>query len=143
MHQPEVKGLLYIDICNLLMIFLVTLLADFTERSIQFNIVATGVFLFKCIIGTNYRDKKSYTALRNLMVIRLMIDALIVMPLIAFFRKYSATSSYNLLMVFFVTITSQLFVILRHFANLFFVSTIECIEQISPPNPINVNGFPQ
>lgn len=120
--------MLYYDLFILLMVFLVTLLADFTKRSIQFNIVSSGLFLLKCLIGARYIASKSYTSLRYLTATRLLVDGLLIMPCIFIYRSYSATSSYNLLMVFFIATVSELFIVLRHFGNLFFVSTVECIE---------------
>ena len=136
-------SLLYTDLFNLIAVFLINLMADFTERSFQFNVMASCVFLLKCLISAGYRNYKSYSSVRILFAIRLSIDGLIIMPGIYVYRWYTATSSYNILMVFFITTASEAFLVLIYSWQLFLVSTVEHIEKISPNRTVNLAGFPQ
>ena len=129
-YQPEIKYLLYWDASVLLLVFLLTLLADFTARSIQFNIVISLFFLAKVLLSARYRLYKSFTTLRNLVTNRLAIDAIVILPVVALYRARSATSSYNILIVFILLSVSELIILIRYAANLFLVNSIEVLEAL-------------
>ena len=72
-----------------------------------------------------------------------MVDALLILPIIAIFRAVSATSSYNILIVIVVVAVSDIVILSRYAASLFLVNSLECLEALQPADNININGFPQ
>jgi hypothetical protein len=120
-----------------------TLLSNFSERSIQFNIVVSVVFLIKCFLGARYRPHKSFTMLRWYIIMRFFLDLFLLVPVLAYFLVRSSTSAYNLIIVFLIISISELIVILRNINNLYAKSDVECLEMLQPDEKVNLNGFPQ
>jgi hypothetical protein len=120
-----------------------TLLSNFSERSIQFNIVISVSFLLKCFIGARYRPHKSFSMLRWYIIMRLFLDLFLIVPVLVYFLVRSSTSAYNLIIVYLILSISELIVILRNINNLYAKSDVECLEMLQPPEKVNFNGFPQ
>ena len=79
----------YADCAIFIFIFLLLLLANFTERSITFNIIVSAGFLAKSLIGARYRKRTSFSLLREYVIQRLLMDCVIILPLVAIFAVYS------------------------------------------------------
>lgn len=108
----------------------------------MFNITISVIFFLKCFLGAFYREYRSFTMLREYMINRLLIDALLVMPALIYFRLRTATSSNSEVIVLSITIVSEFFILVRYSRGLFTVSTVETIEMIQPKDLVNVNRFP-
>jgi hypothetical protein len=115
-----------------MLVFLLCLLSNFTERSIEFNLIVAAAFLAKALFGTSLRKSKSFHLLRTYIMKRLALDCALILPLIVFYKTYSATSSNNLLIVLGVLTLSEVGILLTFGRFLFKKSKIECIEDLQP-----------
>jgi hypothetical protein len=89
------------------------LLANFTERSQQFNLVISGAFLCKCIIGTQFRQS-SFSKLREYFILRLTADAVLILPIVVYYKLRSATYTYNYIIVILTLVISELILLLKN-----------------------------
>ena len=110
--------------------FFITLLANFTERSIQFNIVISIAFLVKCLIGGKYRNNASFVRLRLHIITRLAIDICLILPIIFIYKLNSATYTYNYIIVLITLVVSEILVLVKNGRNLYSKTIIESIEQV-------------
>ena len=126
--QPPIKQLFYFDLIVFIFVFFITLLANFTERSIQFNIVVSMAFLVKCIVGGKYRNHASFVRLRLHIITRLAIDICLILPIIFIYKINSATYTYNYIIVIITLVVSEIFVLVKNSSNLYTKTIIESIE---------------
>lgn len=122
---PEGKTLMYYDIIVLIITFFLTLLCDFTARSIQFNISIAVLLVIKVAIGANFAAQKTFTILRWHMTLRVVVDALLIIPAMLVFKMLFSTSAWNLLIVFLVLTFSELLLLARNFNYLYYIGSIE------------------
>ena len=105
------------------------LIANFTERSVLFNVVISAAFLSKALISAHMRNQKSFSLVRKLTVIRLGADCLI-LPILVYFKYFSKAYAYNFYVVLIIMALTELGYLLNHFRHLGRKSIIECLEQI-------------
>ena len=84
----------------------------------------------KCIVGGKYRNHASFVGLRLHMITRLLIDICLILPIIFFYKIYSATYTYNYIIVIITLVLSEIFVLVKNGRNLYTKTIIESIEQI-------------
>ena len=143
-YQPNLASVFYFDIVVLVVVFFMTLLSSYTERSIRFNIAITILFFVKAILGTRYRLVRQYRALRLLLVQRFLFDIFLIIPAVGYFRLYSNCSPFNLAIVIFVVAISELITLIRNCWYLGRKSTIETIESLQATGAhVNLQGFTQ
>ena len=123
--------LVYFDLGVFVVIFFMMLMANFTERSVMFNLVISGAFLSKVMISAHMRSSKSFSVVRKLTVIRLGADCLI-LPLLIYFKYFTKAYTYNYFVVLIILALTELGYLMHHFRHLGNKSIIECLEQISP-----------
>lgn len=124
------KQIFYYDIFIFMIVFFITLLANFTERSQQFNIVISAAFLSKSLIGIQYREKASFSLLRQYFIMRLAADTILILPLVVYYKLFSATYTYNYIIVIITLVLSELVLILKNTKNLYKKSIVELIESL-------------
>jgi magnesium-transporting ATPase (P-type) len=129
-YQPMIKQVFYYDIFIFIFVFFITLLANFTERSIQFNIVISAAFLSKCLIGLRFRNIASFSEMRQYFIIRLTVDTVLILPIIVYYKLRSATYTYNYIIVIITLVVSELIIILKNSKNLYQKSIVENIEYL-------------
>jgi len=125
------------DLLVFLLVFFMTLMANFTARSIEFNLVISGLFLLKSIMGARMRHLNSFLVLRKFMAVRLLLDGLLILPVIGYYRYWSVTYTYNYLIVVIVIMITELVLVLNHLPHLYKRSIIECMEQLQPSQKID------
>ena len=130
LYQPPIRRVLYFDLGVFILVFFMCLLANFTERSVEFNLVIALAFLVKCIIGAQSRQINSFQALRKLIVLRLIADCFCIMPIIVYYKYLSFTYTYNYIIIIICLCISELVLILNHIMHLYSKSMLECIEQL-------------
>ena len=128
--QPAIQDIFYYDLVTLVVTFFLLLLSNAGERSIQFNIVVTGAFLAKSLVGYSIRKFKSFRKLRRYFVMRLSCDAFLILPVCLYYKFTSATSTNNFGIVIAMVILTELFALMRNFRNLISKSKIEVMETI-------------
>ena len=128
MSQPELKQVFYFDLMVFILVFLLTLVANFTARSIRFNITVSAAFLVKCLLGTKFRHHKSFTLFRLFFIQRLLVDVVLILPIVITFKLTSATYSYNYVIVVVVLTLAELAIFLRNITHLYKKTIVECIE---------------
>ena len=129
---PPISSVFLFDLFIFIIVFFMTLMANFTERSIQFNLVISSSFLVKSCLGMYMRNIKSYKALRKLMIYRLMIDTVVIMPIIGYYQHTSLAYTYNYIIILFCIVISELILILKHCPHLYKKTIIESMETVQP-----------
>lgn len=132
-YLPEVKYLFYFDLAIFICIFFVLMVANFSSRSIRFNLSISGAFLMKALVGGQWRHLKSYLKFRQYFVIRLAIDIFIILPMIMIFQTISQTFIYNYLIVIIILSFSELAIFLKYLPLLYRKSVLESIESLLLP----------
>ena len=75
--------------------------------------------------------------LRLYFITRLIVDIVLILPLVIYFKMTSATYSYNYFIVVGVLVLSELIILLKHIKNLYKKTIIECIEQIQDSQEVD------
>lgn len=137
LYQPPLKKVIYYDLGVFIFVFFMCLMANFTERSVEFNLVVSLAFLLKCLIGAQFRMINSFQALRKLIVIRLLADCFCILPIIIYYRYFSFTYTYNYVIIIFCLCISELILILKHVIYLYSKSMVECIEELQASQKVD------
>ena len=107
-------------------------MADFTERSVNFNLTVSALFLLKALLAARFRNQKSFSLLRQVFIERLSVDCLVILPSIMAARVTTATFTYNYILVLLILVGSELTILLANAKYLAQKSRIEVIEQLQP-----------
>lgn len=75
------------------------------------------------------------------MILRMLIDGLLIMPTLVYFKLRSGTAAFNGVIVLAITLLSELFIVTWYARSIFTVSSVETIEQLIPKEYFYGNGF--
>lgn len=137
LYLPPLSAIFYFDLLIFILAFFVTLISNFTERSVQFNLVICSGFLLKAMAGAYNRQIKSFLKLRKLMVVRMLVNCFVLLPILGYYLYQSRAYKYNFAIIAICIVASELLLILKHCGHLFTKSTIECMEVLQASQRID------
>lgn len=127
---PPISAVFLFDMVVFIIVFFLTLLSNFTERSVVFNIVISSCFLLKALIGAYFRSIKSFRILRKIMNLRLVLDIVLFIPCVFLFLQRSKAYKYNFVIILLSLLASELLIVLNNCKHLYNKTTIECMEML-------------